>query len=263
MNEEEITLESLDLEKIPHASVEELLPEIKQRREEGQENALPPLPRPSMLDADAWFAYVMAQFTDDELPEGNPTADGCRRVVQKLLGPILYSAPSTILVEGQQATVGWKIKILWENEPGIKPHIRTFGDVANVTPLNTPEKYAIHAAATAATKAEGRALRKALNLRMVITAEEATKVEDDEDAGMTGKVNDGQIWTIDSLCRRLKVNFVNFINSGSVKYSSYKDIEKTTAVKMLSKLTEWQQQQDKIPEKLKGYDPNWRENYGS
>ena len=122
----------------------------------------------------AWSDYVKSQFAEEELDsQGNPTADGLRRMVKLLLGDIIESkveipaAPS--LTQGLYATVIYTVTIRYHNNPG---DLRTFADAADVNPENTDPNYARHAVASATTKAEGRVYRKALGLTKTLAAEE-------------------------------------------------------------------------------------------
>jgi hypothetical protein len=238
MSEEEKSLEDYELEE-----VEENYPVIEEMEQ---------IPD---ITSEQWSDYVIRQLRDDELSEGNPTADGLRRVAQVLLGKIVYSVSRTVnsptVQNGFHATVEHKVKIRLNDTE----EIITFGDVADVHPGNTKEKYAIHAAASAATKAEGRALKKALCLRKILTAEEVSHTEEETPEG---KITNGQIWTLNMLASRLDVNLRAFMNAGSQKYENVTDIDSEVAYKMIQKLSDWQNDRSKIKPELKGYDKNWR-----
>jgi hypothetical protein len=76
--------------------------------------------QPDMHDS-AWSDYVIRQFEPDEMYNGLPTTDGCRRIVNKLLGPIVESVPIIAQSPSPQndnhATVGWRLVIRWDNDP--------------------------------------------------------------------------------------------------------------------------------------------------
>ena len=67
-----------------------------------------------------------------------------------------------------------------------------------------------------------------------------------------------QINFIDAKCKQLDINVVEFINVGSDSYSSISDVTKQTASKMLSTLNEYQTKSKSAPDKILGYDSNWR-----
>jgi hypothetical protein len=212
--------------------------------------------------SEAWSAWVMTHFTEDEFADGKVTTDGLRRVVEKVLGPILYSKTtvyqSPSCLNGFHACVGHEVTILWMHpDPGMAEHERVFSDVADVYKGNLPdERFARFASATAATRAEGRALRKALRLKRVIAAEEASSIPI-EDAGLDGKITKSQISFINTICSRINVNVIGFINS----YVQHEDIESipyNIALQIEEKLSEWQGNLKSIPKELIGYDKNWQ-----
>jgi hypothetical protein len=212
---------------------------------------------PLMTDP-GWSDYVMKQFTEDELFEGNPKTEGLRRVVELLLGPIVSSrvhTVSTLTVENQfRATVEHEVIIGFYKEVGGD---RVFSEVADVFAGNTDDLFARHPTATASTRAEGRALRKALKLKNVVSAEEVTS-KGVEEAGMTGLITSVQIKVIDLFCSRNDINVVDFINSGKLKYKNIEQVSFTSAQAMLKRLNEYQQDNSMIPMNLKGYEKNWR-----
>lgn len=226
---------------------------------------------PDMTDP-GWSEYVLSQFEQDELLEGNPTVDGLRRVTTRLLGPIVESRSHVIQAPNPandgRATVEHTIVIWWELDDrgdGIDKR-RLFQDCADVYELNTNLEYARYATATAATRAEGRALRKALQLKRVVAAEEIS----DNPVEKPGKITRGQISFMNMMCHsdRLDINVIKLINMGKKNaedmYKSIEDVPYPTAVKMNQYLTECQTGKTAdgkvrvIPDAIKGYDPDWR-----
>ena len=117
-----------------------------------------------------WNDYVLSLFEENELFDKMPLTNGLRRVAELLMGRIVFSGPSQVFPpqsgnEIGRSTVVWKIQF----EDG-----STFCDVADSWEGNTDDMFCVYSTATAATRAEGRALRKALRLR-VVAAEEVTK----------------------------------------------------------------------------------------
>lgn len=228
----------------------------------GDEDEIEDEDRPE-FSSEEWPAWVMTHFTEDELADGNPTTDGLRRVAEKVLGPILYSKAivyqSPSCLNGFHACVGHEVTILWMHpDPGMAEHERVFSDVADVYPGNLPDKrFARFASATAATRAEGRALRKALRLKRVIAAEEASSIPI-EDAGLDGKITKSQISFINTICSRINVNVLALL-----KYFGKENIEEvdsSTAARIEQKLSDLQGNLKNIPSNIIGYDKNWRNN---
>ena len=137
-----------------------------------------------------WQQYIMGLFNPEELVDGCPKCNGLRRVANVVLGDILESSARTIAVlpsdGGRSVTIGYEILIDWKlNRPvgffgkDSFSHVeyRRFGGVADCSEDNTV--FGKHPAATAESKAESRALRKALALN-VVTAEEKVTGADEE-----------------------------------------------------------------------------------
>lgn len=213
--------------------------------------------RPKMTDP-AWNDWVLEQLRPDEKdPQGNPTVDGLRRLVEEILGEVIDSVPDSFegatVNNGMRATVSHIVKIEWNDGSGP----RRFGAVADVYSGNTDDEYARYAAATADTRAEARALRKALRLRKVVAAEELTLLPVSE-SGLGQFIVKSQERGIDKLCRDMDINALKFINSGQHKYKHFTNVRYTTAQQMLEQLNRYLQSMTKIPEEIKGYDPEWR-----
>jgi hypothetical protein len=218
--------------------------------------------QPDMHDP-AWSDFVIRQFEPDEMFNGLPTTDGCRRIVNKLLGPIVESMPIIAQAPTPQndnhATVVWKLVIRWDNNP---LDLRTFGDGADVYIGNTHKEFAIHATASAATKAEGRALRKALQLKKVLTAEEMNEVPAEDPT----KISKGQISFINMMCERNDINVMKLLGLSKLhKLQRIEDVPYATAVQISKYLNDCQNGKDSqgrkvdFPANIKGYDPNWRQ----
>lgn len=210
--------------------------------------------RPSMLDPN-WTEYVLSQFDEDELYKGRPTTDGLRRVTRKLLGPITKSVPKHVTPacaenEGR-ATVVWEIDILWAyDEDGLPAHTRTFGDVADVFHGNTKNGYDSFAAATAATRAEGRALRKALQLKKVLAAEEVVDVSAETPTNITS----GQISYIKLICARTNISIKKLLAKLSKQegksWGDINDLSYSDAIRVNKLLMGYSNKPKDIPEAI-------------
>lgn len=218
-----------------------------------------------------WHDYILSKFDSSELIDGNPTCAGLRRVAEDELGDILISRPSQVFASDDangpgRSTVVFEIVIDWMNSG----QHRTYADVADVWHGNTDDLFCAHPTATASTRAEGRALRKALKIRCV-AAEELTRKKDVESIvrqaiqskPTTGEwkeedqISAAQINFIDGKCKQLNINVVSFINQGEKKYNTITEITKKTASKMLTVLNDYQNNSKSIPETILGYKA-WR-----
>jgi hypothetical protein len=211
------------------------------------------------MDEPTWSDYVLSQLEPDELYNDLPTTDGLRRIIRKLIGPIIKSISRVVQAptpeNDNHATVEHLIAIRWENNPC---DIREFQDVADTYPDNTPDrKFAIHAPATAATKAEGRALRKALQLKHVMTVEEGAEALQTE----SNKINNSQIAFVQMMCERNNINIHKLLAKSKVKkYDNLEEVPYVTAVQLTRYLQDCQSGKIQIADDIKGYNPNWRTN---
>jgi hypothetical protein len=226
--------------------------------------------RPSIF-SDEWSEYVMAHFKPNELIDGNPICAGLRRVAELLLGDIIESGPEQVFPATDnngpgRATVVFSVTFNWMNSSSTK----TFKEVADVWHGNTDDLFCAHPVATASTRAEGRALRKALKLRC-LAAEELAKKDIVEivqqavkQAPTSGeyesdkRISSQQIHFIDNRCNQLDIDVFSFINIGEGEYSNINDVNKDSAKKMIKVLNSYQNGGE-IPDKIKGYKINWRE----
>ena len=225
--------------------------------------------RPSMMD-DEWNDYVMSHFKSNELIEGNPICAGLRRVAELLLGDIVESGPVEVYpamdTNGPgRATVVFKVVFNWFNSDTY----RTYKEVADVWHGNTDDLFCAHPVATASTRAEGRALRKALKLRCLAAEELAKKdivnivkktvaVSTEDTYNPAESITSQQVQFVDKRCACLDINVVKFINMGEHDYADIKDISRDTAKDMIKYLNQYQNEDVKIPSTITGYDKNWR-----
>ena len=207
---------------------------------------------PAMTDH-AWSDYVMKHFEEDEIYDGLPTVDGLRRVAELLVGEIIDEKALPFAWPGgtrdnKSATVQFTVVFLTPS--GV---LKTFAEVADVTIANTEADYANYPSPTASTRAEGRALRKALKLRRVLAAEEVNQ-EVVKEADGSVKIKDTQINYLKNTCKRNNINLKKFVNSGPKKYEKLKEVSYDEALDLIKRLSEYQRVQSTIPAELKGWE---------
>ena len=229
----------------------------------GEEN------RPSMF-SDEWNDFVMAHFHRNELIDGNPICAGLRRVGEFLLGDIVESGPEQVFpaMDGSspdRATVVFKVVFNWMNSG----QQRVYKEVADVWHGNTDYLFCAHPVATASTRAEGRALRKALKLRCLAAEELAKKdivsiVQESVKKSPTSgeyevdqSVSTQQVQFIDTKCKQLDIDVMLFINMGSGDYANIGQVTRDSAKKMIKFLNGYQNGEP-IQDSIKGYKANWR-----
>ncbi len=226
--------------------------------------------KPSITSPE-WHDYVMQFFQPNELVEGNPITAGLRRVAELLLGDIMESGPINVVAPSNddgpgRATVTYRVTFNWMNSG----QMRTYADTADVWHGNTDDLFCAHPVATASTRAEGRALRKALKIR-ALAAEELSKKDivsivkqttapktTDGDWNPEDRISSQQIGFIDNKCKQLDISVSGFINSGKNSYSRIDSITKNTASEMIRQLNKYQNGDTSVPEEISGYDPEWR-----
>lgn len=223
--------------------------------------------------SEAWSDFVISQFKPNELNgEGCPDVNGLRRVVRKVIGPILFSGPTSVgevnYLE-QPGTKDWykvcrpvtcvyTVKVMW-TRPEHGPDVLEYSDAADVMFGNTDTEFLRFPSATAATRAEARCLRKMLQLAKVAAVETTTVPI--EEAMPDGTIRESDILFINEVCRRLNVNVVKFINSGKKKYESVNQVPFGTGQKIMEFLSGLETNPQKIDEKMIGYDAKWRDNW--
>jgi hypothetical protein len=219
-----------------------------------------------------WHEYIMSLFDDGELIGGNPTCAGLRRVAEEVLGSIISSGPSQVFPPQNEngpgrATVVFEIIVDWHNTG----EYRTFKEVADVWHGNTDDLFCAHPVATASTRAEGRALRKALKVRCLAAEElakkdiaaivrQTVKYEGTTNGEISDKdkISSAQINFLDNKCKQQDINVMSFINMGTTKYPNINAMSKKTASEMLNTLNQFQTGEKECPDGIKGYQKNWR-----
>ena len=209
---------------------------------------------PSM-DSEEWSDYVLSQLSADEMFNGNPTVDGLRRIVRKLLGPIVRS--ETVLIQApneennNHAAVEHVVEILWDSNQVDR---RVFRDVSDIWPGNVPDPFAKRTSPTASTIAEGRALRRLLQLKRVYAAEEVGELPQTDPENITNS----QIAWINMMCQRNDINVMKLLKNSKGKFTNIENVPYTTYVEMRKYLDNCQKGKQEVPESIKGYDPEWR-----
>jgi hypothetical protein len=209
-----------------------------------------------------WTAYALSKLTPQEMVNGKPRVPGLRRLVALLVGDIVGNTTEQVQApcpaNGYIATVQARLVILWsKGVPENGAFAREFTALADVYAGNTDPAFARFASQTAETRAEGRAIKKALMLQ-VTTAEEMTDVSVDQ-ADLDGKVTATQVNFIDLKCQQNDINVLAFIGSYKGKYRAVKEVPADVAGKMIQHLSELQQDRKRIPDHIRGYAKDWND----
>lgn len=212
-----------------------------------------------------WTEYVLGLLTEDEKILGNPTTDGLRRVFEIALNCDILESLSEIVQSPspeneKRATAIHKISYYLKDEQVSKESkYRSVSGAADVYWGNCDKVYRNHPVAVAETRAEGRALRRALKLRKVVAAEEITEtIEDHVDGDSVNKITSNQINFIDVLSKRLNVNTAKLIDSLALDSTNIYNILYDDAVIIIRKLSHFQQDSSALSDNLVGYDETWK-----
>jgi hypothetical protein len=140
-----------------------------------------------------WTDYVLSALTDDEkIKDKNnpgkeyPTTDGLRRLVEKFVGTIVTSRTQIHQMPSpdneRRATVTVEVEIIPRDRYTLtRTSLLTFEGAADVYSGNSVIPFCNHPVATAETKSEGRAYKKALKIK-VSTYEEIGQTLSAQDA---------------------------------------------------------------------------------
>lgn len=222
--------------------------------------------KPSIISHE-WQEYILNQLTENDTDkEGHPRNFALGNLVSKNLGTIVYNVSKTIFGatddNGLRATANHELHIRWDDD---KDDVRIYGDTADCYSGTAEPEFARHAAAMAGTRAQSRTYRKALNIDRIISAEEATSVPITE-SNMERYIARGQIDSIDTMCKKLNINALNFINCGDTKYKHPSHVLWAMAATMLENLGKLQRmkpeklQETKENKGIEGYEVDWFKN---
>jgi hypothetical protein len=213
-----------------------------------------------------WTDYVLGLLGEDEKISGNPTTDGLRRIFETVLNCTVIQAEPTVvqtpdLANERRATVVYTMTYIL-NDDAVPENIkqRTVSAAADVYWGNCDKVFRNHPVAVAETRAEGRALRKALKLRKVVTADELAKdVVDHTESNLDNntKINSTQINFFDVFGKRLDINVSKLLEKLAIDHKNIYNISYDDAVKTITTLSGYQQTNN-IPSDIIGYEPNWK-----
>lgn len=212
-----------------------------------------------------WTDYVLSLLSDDEKIKGNPTTDGLRRIFEVALDCTVIGADTRVVQSPspdneKRATVTHELSYVL-NDESVQDAFKykSVSGAADVYWGNCDKIYRNHPVAVAETRAEGRALRRALRLRKVVAAEElAENIEDHVDGDSVGKITPNQINFISVLGQRLNVNILKMLDSLALKTDNIYNIKYDDALTIIKKLSEYQQDQSSVASSLVGYDEAWK-----
>ena len=214
--------------------------------------------RPHEYDP-GWSEYILDNMSDSELIQGAPTVDGLRRATEKCFGEILQSKSEIVEVPTRQnnkCTIKHSLTIRKYSTDSI---IEVDGCV-DVLYDKIPYPFNTHLVATADTRAEGKALRRALKIR-VVTAEELQNQDEDDVMASEEGMNDQQILALNQMCKRLNISVVKFVKSQYNEVKVINDVSNMEARDLIGQLSGFQRKPKAIEKKIKGNDDNWKSDF--
>jgi hypothetical protein len=209
-----------------------------------------------------WSDYVISQLTDKECKDGMPTCDGLRRIFKKLIGRIV-SVDIDVLksptMSDRTATV--RCSIQFKRHGVISARDEYVSDVFDVNPDNTPFPYCNASVATASTKAEARALRKALGLVRVYALEEVNQgvAKEDLDPMVIDEnrpISDSAKIVINTMCNRMGIDQSKLIKFCGIQTESMHTLTYKQSHEVINILNGFSRGTENggqsIPEQIKG-----------
>lgn len=215
-----------------------------------------PITRPCNPESKEWGEYIISRFTTTELIDGKyPSLDGLRRVAEEQIG--LFDSDISIIkpLMNNDLTVTAKCAITTKGY-----NHRLISAVADCTYTNcTIPPYSNFLTTIAENRAEARALRKLLRIKVVSWEEmagnkpevvaEVQKVDNDE------MVSETQLTCLNTLAEQNGVNLNKMITLkefvGETVYNELKKLPKVVASKLISALNEFNRKAKEVPEEIK------------
>jgi hypothetical protein len=154
-----------------------------------------------------WQDYLMSLFDKKELVDGYPTVNGLRRVSEKILGNFIAGRTNVVQSPSENcgtAVVEYEVSFQKDkNSPVI-----SFSSAADANYENTDKIFRCYLTAIAETRAEARALRKALKLNKA-SIEELSKVAE-LDKDIPTPANSLQVRAVKNIIktRKLDINTI-------------------------------------------------------
>jgi hypothetical protein len=219
-------------------------PDIQLTTTEEASPFVEPTLQPKPTDV-GWTDYVLGLFDKKELENGMPRTDALRRVAELLLGQfhIHTQVIQTPTIDNAgRATVVTTITL---------GNGYNYQGAADVFSGNTDKRFAVHAVATAETRSEGRALRKALRLTRVLAAEELYGADADEANGTDNRIPSGMLNGLTIMCSSQKINLVKLAVYMGYNIAVPEDLTQQQGLEISNKLAKIKQGKEPLVDVIK------------
>jgi hypothetical protein len=128
---------------------------------------------PSYMDPE-WTDYVISQLDESEFWEGVPKLDGLRRLVEKLISPIVRVVVDIKPVISTNIAIIATATVLLRNG-------EEFSAASDATPSSAPEGFRNRLTALADSRAKSKVYREILRLKNISTTEEVNQSIDTDE----------------------------------------------------------------------------------
>jgi len=237
--------------------IEDIVEEMVEDECSEEENT-PDYPSPTSPE---YVNFILDQLADHELWQGSPTTDGLRRVTEDVYGQILVSNSDPISSPTDRlghATVKHSLVIDRYDGKGLIE----ISACVDVDGKDLPHPFNQHVVATACTRAEGKALRRALKIRVQTAEELVNNQADEDDDTANDPLNDQQKLAINQLCKRNNIDAIKIIKSVASAAKKLSEVKNIDGRFIMNKIAEYQRNQSSIEESLLGYQEDWQEKFG-
>ena len=200
-----------------------------------------------------WTQYILSQLEDDEKDQEYPKTCGLGRLLEQEIASIIEIQTLVIQSPSPTNNMTATVRTTIQLNNGEK-----YDACADAQKCYLEHPYDKHVTAIAETRSEGRAYRRALRLKGVVTKEEMIeKKEEQED-----KINKSQVMLIENMCmnERLNINVhkLTKLLFGEESRVNIYDYTHEQAATINRQLIEYQKDLSKIPTEIKGFDPSWK-----
>lgn len=192
-----------------------------------------------------WTDYVLSLFKESELENKNPKTDALRRVAETLYDRFNIR---TKVIDSPRNDNAYRASVLvsLEFQGGW-----VIDGCADVYSGNTDSTYAVHALATAETRAEGRALRKALLLTKVLAAEETYNAPTDEATGDNGRITQSMLTPLYIMCQRVGIDFDKLLKQQKIDVNDHKELTLEKGRELANLINQFQRKPETCPPEIK------------
>ncbi len=201
------------------------------------------------MGEEGWTDYVLGLLRKDEMQDGNPTLFGLRRIAQQLISRIVECRTLVKQIPNptNNFTATVVVEVTFTNYGGGKGGL--WSGAADVSPANCMEEYAKHPTATAESRAEGRALRKALGINVHTVDEVGISPVDVNDDGL---ISSNQVSSIDMMATtRLHISVPALLSNLGITDRATDELTVKEGIQVLGALQEFFNNPENIPEEIK------------